>query len=171
MKKSNIKLVNRQRQFMLLVGLVMVGLLSGCLEDMTRVYSGGGNAAGIVSDGGNGSAAFSGIYRGKMDLALTPRAMEARHRSHDVTLLVFEDGTVRLGIEGSEAEGVIQDSRFAFDIRVVDTDNLIECEANALINGNINGNIAYANVSGDGKCKLLSIDDSLSITGSLSASK
>ena len=151
------------------VGFVLGFGLVGCASEDSKVTSGGGSD--FVSDSGTNSARHAGVYSGTLVLTFASDIIRTRNRSLDATLAVGSDGVARLIIDENATTGSINNDQFGFRVRVSDTEDLIECSGDALINGSISGNIAQAVVTGSGECQFLAFDDPMTISGSLSASR
>ena len=154
----------------ILLCVVSVLGLGGCVSDESEVTSGGGGS-GVVSDNGANSAVYAGVYSGSLVLSFSSDNIGTRNRNLDATMAVGSDGMARLIIDGDSTTGNLNGNQFGFKVRISDTEDLVKCKGDALINGSIIGNIAQAAVSGSGECEFLTFDDPMTISGSLSVSK
>ena len=151
--------------------LVLIGVfVAGCTQDKSEVSSGGG-ASIVTSDGGTQSSVNAGVYAGTLSILFRGDAITSRSVTKNATLIISNDGSGTLSLDGDVVSGAINGDSFGFSVRFVEVKDLVECQADALIAGSINGNIATGNVSGSGQCGILSVDESVTVSGTLLVSK
>ena len=151
--------------------LVLALLLLGGCGDRSAIISGTGDS-GVTSDGGAQSAAFAGTYSGTITLNAKGDDIDESDTSSAV-LLVRDDGTAQLTIDGDNViEGFMNGRNFGFSVTVIEEDGPVECSAQAIITGMINGNNANGNVSGNGDCDvLIAVSSSFTVTGSMNLTR
>ncbi len=131
----------------------------------------GGGSSGVESDGGSLSARFAGSYLGTITTNLTSNSFDDQTDVDDLLIVVRNDGTATLSIDGENVEGVIDDNRLGFSIQIIEERDLLECEGNAVVTATINGNSLTGSTQGSGSCDLALASSGLTISGSLSATK
>ena len=152
------------------VSLGVVLGLAGCGGDRSEVTSGTGDS-GVSSDGGAGSAAFAGTYRGTITLSAKGSEVDNTQTSKAV-LVVRDDGTAQLSIDDQEPiQGFMNGNKFGFSVRVIEEEDLLKCDADAILTGSISGNRGTGTVSGSGECKLITAKTGFTVSGTLSVSR
>ena len=157
------------RRYLQLAAILFVISLSGCSED-SDVSSGGGDT-GVGSDGGSTSAQFAGTYSGNITISVQGDSIDDDSDTEPVTVLVRDNGTARLTIDGESVEGTVNGNRFGFSIRREIRRGLVECEGDAMVTGTIQSQTMTGPVSGSGECGLLVGGTGFVIDGSLTATK
>lgn len=153
-----------------LVAIVLACLIAGCSEDKSEVSSGGGTS-GVESDGGAGSAQFAGTYEGEIVTRLNGGTLDGESSTDSATVVIRTNGTASLTVEGRTVEGTVNGNRVGFSIRITQTQDLLECQGDAIISGILEGDVLTGTVTGSGKCELVATDTNFGITGSLKANK
>ena len=145
-------------------------ILAGCGSDKSVVTSGTGDA-GVASDSGSGSAAFAGTYRGTITLSAKGSEID-NTKTQDAVLVVRNDGTAQLTIDDqAPIEGFMNGNKFGFSVRVIEEEDLVECDADAILTGSISGGRGTGNVSGSGECKIFTAKTGFDVSGKLSVSR
>lgn len=158
------------RKFRGFLVLTLVVLIAGCGGDRSEVNTGGGSS-GVESDGGSLSARFAGSYLGTITTNLTSDSFDDQTDVDDLLIVVRNDGTATLSIDGENVDGVINDNRLGFSIQIIEERDLLECEGNAIVTAVIDGINLTGDTQGSGSCDLALASSGLRITGTLSATR
>lgn len=158
------------KKFRLRLAVLFVSVfLVACGDDKSTITSGGGGS-GVGSDGGSGSAQFAGTYTGTATISAKGSEVD-NTKTHDAVLVINSDGTARLTIDGQTIDGTISGNQFGFSVKVIEEDGLIECDADAVLTGTINGSQGTGMIVGSGECEILTAKSGFDVSGSLNVSK
>jgi len=152
-----------------LMVILFAGALASCSDD-TDVSSGGGST-GVGTDGGNPSAQFSGTYVGEITTTIRGDEIDDDTNVDRIEIVIRDNGTALVTIEGESVEGTVNNSRVGFSVRIKRELGLIDCESTSTITGTIDGNRITGPVSGTGECELLTGSTGFDLTGSYFANK
>ena len=150
-----------------LITFTLIFSLAGCSEEDGISSSGGGSS---VSDGGAESAQYAGTYRGTTDVAYKGDGVDGTD-TLDTTIVIHDNGTVTMTIDGESVNGVINGNQLEIAFTITESEDGITCEANAVVMATVSGTSLSGPVSGDAECKLLLLERTADLTGTLSASK
>ncbi|MGI9317849.1 MAG: hypothetical protein ACR2QW_10980 [bacterium] len=153
-----------------LFAIFLVCMIAGCSDDKSEVSSGGGGS-GVESDGGASSAQFAGTYTGEVTILLSGGTLDGESSTENATVVIRTNGTASLTIEGTTVEGSVDGNRVGFSIRISRTQDLLECQGDAVISGILEGRLLSGTVTGSGECELIAADTNFGISGSLMANK
>ena len=163
-------MINAARGLLKVVFLGAVLILGGCGGDRSEVTSGTGDS-GVSSDGGAGSSAFAGTYNGTITLSAEGSEVDNTKTSKAV-LVVRDDGTAQLTIDDeAPIEGFMNGNKFGFSVRIIEEEDFVECEADAILTGSISGGRGTGTVNGSGECKLFTAKTGFTVSGTLSVSR
>jgi len=140
--------------------------LTACSEDDGISSSGGGAA----SDGGAESAQYAGTYEGTMHVEYKGDGVDGDD-SIDTTIVIHDNGTVTMSIDGESANGVISGTQIEIAFTVTESEDGVTCVGNALVRATVSGTSLSGPVTGDAECKLLLVERNATLTGTLSAKK
>jgi len=141
--------------------------LAGCSEEDGISSSGGGSS---VSDGGAESAQYAGTYKGAMEVEYKGDGVDGDDRL-DTTIVIHDNGTVTMTIDGESVNGVINGNRLEIAFTVTESEDGITCVGNAVVMATVSGTSLTGPVNGDAECKLLLVEKNADLTGTLRASK
>jgi len=150
------------------ISIFFVFTLSGCSDNSGVSASGGGS---LASDGGTASAQYAGTYKGKTDVHYEGDGINDDD-SFPTTILIRDNGTAAITIEGETVEGKVNANKLEFAIRITKEEDGVECVGDMLIKGTIDGSIAVGPVTGDAKCTLaVVIKRTATLVGTLNVKK
>lgn len=147
--------------------VVIVLMLAGCSDDSSVSSSGGGT---LASDGGATSAQYAGTYRGNTSVRYVGDGIDDTD-SFPTTVVVKDDGTASVTIEGETVNGVMNGNKLEVPIKLTKEEDGITCEGTMLIKATVDGANMSGPVTGDAECRLLLIKRTATLTGTLSAKK
>ena len=152
------------------VAIVCICLfLVSCGGDESSITSGGGGS-GVTSDGGSSSAKFAGTYTGTVTISAKGSEVD-NTKTRDAVLVIRSNGTATLTIDGETIQGTINGDRFGFSVKVIEEDGLVECDADAVLNGRISSGRGTGMIVGSGKCEVLTAKTGFDVTGSINVSR
>ena len=141
--------------------------LSGCSDDSSISSSGGGS---LASDGGASSAQYAGTYRGNTSVHYVGDGIDDTD-SFPTTVVIKDDGTANVTIEGETVSGVMNGNKLEVPIKITKEEDGVTCKGNMLIKSTVEGVNLSGPVTGDAECKLLLIKRTATMTGTLNAKK
>ncbi len=144
----------------------MLGL-NACSEDDGISSSGGGSS---VSDGGAESAQYAGTYQGTMQVEYKGDDIDGDD-TLDTTIVISNDGTVSMTIDGETVNGVINGDTLEIAFTVTESEDGITCTGSAVVQATVSGASLSGPVTGDAECSLLLIKKDADLTGTLNATK
>ena len=157
------KFLNRS----LATALILMLALSGCSDDSSISSSGGGS---LSSDGGATSAQYAGTYRGNTSVHYVGDGIDDTD-SFPTTVVIKEDGTASVTIEGETVSGVMNGNKLEVPIKLTKKEDGITCKGTMLIKATVDGSNLSGPVTGNAECSLLLIKRTATMTGTLSAKK
>jgi hypothetical protein len=141
--------------------------LTACSDDEGSSSSGGGTAA---SDGGAESAQYAGTYKGTTRIDYKGDGVDGND-TLDTTVVIHDNGTVTMNIDGETANGVISGNKVEIALTITASEDGVTCVGNALVKATVSGTSLSGPVTGDAECKLLLLERHATLTGTLSAKK
>ena len=151
----------------LLIGCSLLFTLTGCSNEESISSSGGGASGG---DGGAQSSIYAGTYKGAMDVEYKGDGINGSD-SIDTTIVIHDNGTVTMTIDGESVNGVINGSKLTIEFTVTKSEDGITCKGDAIVKASVAGSSVSGPVSGDAECKLLLLERNATLTGTLNARK
>lgn len=156
---------SKLRSFLLACTLALA--LGACSDDDGISSSNGGTSAG---DGGAQSAQYAGTYSGTMEVEYKGDDINGDD-SIPATIVINDNGTVTLKMEGESVGGVINGNKVEIAFTITKSEDGITCKGDALVKATVYGGSLTGPVTGDAECKLGLIKRNADLTGTITAHK
>ncbi len=149
------------------ISLFLIFAVAACSDDSSISSSGAGS---LASDGGASSAQYAGTYTGTTYVRYQGDGIDDED-NFPTTVVVNDNGTVSVTIEGETVDGTINSNKLEVGIKLTREEDGVTCTGTMLIKATIDGTSMSGPVDGDAECKLFLISRSATMTGTLTANK